>query len=544
MKMDNKLDQEKIQQNSLPTSFEQDSQNCCNSVNSVNYNINNIAETINSLSINQINEVKNLFDSEDDVKKFYEIENAIENTLINMKNQLLLGIGIGLSNIKEHILLDKYKKEFKKKGILLRTNRKVKITIISKNGKITYSRYVLRPSTKEDYDKLVANNEKTNIIPLDDYIGINKFNYKITPSAMLQIAYWATYLLSYHAAVDILKSLYNIDISYETVRSVTNDIGKIVFDEDIKKAENTFELYNKCKLKHYKNNHILYIETDGAMINIHNNEDKIKLLDLDFLEKDETKKSKTGWRENKLGMVFSSDNMVIKSKKDTKSDKDNFNEDQIIDDDDDDMSYKLLKREYVSYIGSVDEFQKLLFNCAIKNGYGQYGTTVLLSDGATWIRNMQQTYFCDAIHILDFYHLSEHIYEFAKNYFNENKEKYISWAKNAKKAFREGYYKKILPEIKKMQSKVKNSNFNFYNYIINNKDHINYLEYKKQKLYIGSGHIESGNKSVMQERLKRPGMIWTKDIAQNLLALRTKLKSNLWQTEVVQNILVHCYNSD
>jgi hypothetical protein len=48
------------------------------------------------------------------------------------------------------------------------------------------------------------------------------------------------------------------------------------------------------------------------------------------------------------------------------------------------------------------------------------------------------------------------------------------------------------------------------------------------KLYIGSGHIESGNKSVFQERLKRYGMIWNKDIAQNLLTLRCKIKSNLW----------------
>jgi hypothetical protein len=46
------------------------------------------------------------------------------------------------------------------------------------------------------------------------------------------------------------------------------------------------------------------------------------------------------------------------------------------------------------------------------------------------------------------------------------------------------------------------------------------------KLYIGSGHIENGNKNVFQET-KRPGMIWNKEIVQHLLTLRYKIKSNL-----------------
>jgi hypothetical protein len=100
-----------------------------------------------------------------------------------------------------------------------------------------------------------------------------------------------------------------------------------------------------------------------------------------------------------------------------------------------------------------------------------------------------------------------------------------------------------LPEIKEMQKKVSllGNSFDLYNYIKNNIDNIDYAKYRKMGLYIGSGHIESGNKSVVQERLKRPGMRWSYDGAQYLISLRTKLKSNLWHE--VEEIILNHYNN-
>jgi hypothetical protein len=75
---------------------------------------------------------------------------------------------------------------------------------------------------------------------------------------------------------------------------------------------------------------------------------------------------------------------------------------------------KIQKREYVSYVGAVNEFRKHLVACAMRNGHGIYEETVILSDGATWIRNMTEELFPDARHILDFFHLSENVHEYAK----------------------------------------------------------------------------------------------------------------------------------
>ena len=40
--------------------------------------------------------------------------------------------------------------------------------------------------------------------------------------------------------------------------------------------------------------------------------------------------------------------------------------------------------------------------------------------------------------------------------------------------------------------------------------------------------IESGNKVVVQKRLKQAGMRWSKDGAQEIVALRAKYESNKW----------------
>ena len=74
---------------------------------------------------------------------------------------------------------------------------------------------------------------------------------------------------------------------------------------------------------------------------------------------------------------------------------------------------------------------------------------------------------------------------------------------------------------------------NIYSYLINNKNCINYPEYVSKGYFIGSGAIESGNRSTMQERLKLPGMRWDITTAQYVLSAKMKYDSGLWDSYVV-----------
>jgi hypothetical protein len=250
---------------------------------------------------------------------------------------------------------------------------------------------------------------------------------------------------------------------------------------------------------------VLYIQADGAALNTRTKD-----------------KEGSTWRENKLGMVFSSDQIKrrVNKKGETVS--------------------KIEKKEYTSYVGSAQEFKKHLFACAVRNGYGRYKETVLLGDGAIWIRTIAEELFPDAIQILDLFHLCENIYHYAKAIFKNDETKYKPFAEELIEKFKNGEKNAALKIIKSLKNrKLPKGTVNLCTYVANNINKVDYKEYKEKGYYVGSGAIESGNKVVLQKRLKLAGMRWNDLSAQYLLSLRAKFESNLWRTCVVDRLLAH-----
>ena len=67
-------------------------------------------------------------------------------------------------------------------------------------------------------------------------------------------------------------------------------------------------------------------------------------------------------------------------------------------------------------VGNVNEFKKFLFSAAAKAGYGKIKEVVLVGDGAQWIWNLCEELFTDAVQILDYYHLTENVNNYANIY--------------------------------------------------------------------------------------------------------------------------------
>jgi len=57
-------------------------------------------------------------------------------------------------------------------------------------------------------------------------------------------------------------------------------------------------------------------------------------------------------------------------------------------------------------------------------------------------------------------------------------------------------------------------------YFANNAARMNYPAFRRQHLFVGSGVIEAGCKTVIGDRLKQSGMFWTVNGANAILALR------------------------
>ena len=195
---------------------------------------------------------------------------------------------------------------------------------------------MLRPKTRKDSDLLLKLDKTTAVVPMDHYLKLTDLPFKITATAMLEAAFWAQNQCSYQAAEEALFRSRKIRINDDTIRLITNTIGELVFKKDCEDAETAYNKMTTGNLSFpYNKSGVLYIETDGASINT-------RYKDNDG----------STWRENKLGVVFSSDNIYSWHSKRGE------------------LQHQIQKKEYVSYIGSVEEFQKHLLACALRNVMG------------------------------------------------------------------------------------------------------------------------------------------------------------------------------
>ena len=154
---------------------------------------------------------------------------------------------------------------------------------------------------------------------------------------------------------------------------------------------------------------------------------------------------------------------------------------------------------------------------------------------------MVEELFPDAQQILDYYHLCENVYTFAKALFNLDESKYVPWAKSICAYLKASQYKLVLQELEPLKDKKPNGcPVNLYGYITNNIKNIDYATYQKKGYFIGSGAIESGNKLILHDRLKRAGMRWNTTTAQAMLTLKTKAESNIWFRDVEQPFISQC----
>jgi hypothetical protein len=363
------------------------------------------------------------------------------------------------------------------------------------SGKLNMSRsvYRLEAIKKDESGKVVSVEKREPIALLDEYLRIENLPFKMTERMMAETADWGESQRSYEMAEKKMKEKCGYCVSSEYIRQVTDYVGGRFFEKDKEKAKDLDKNLLNTPYTHKKAG-ILYIMVDGAAINT-------RITD----------ENGSTWRENKLGLLFNS-NDLHKRKAKSASEKD--------------IHYDIMKKDFCTYLGGVDGFKKHLYECALRNGYGEYETTILVSDGAAWIRNMAEELFPDALQILDLFHLKENIYTFSKYLFNDNADKYVPWAENLISLAENSRTDELLKQLEQYEfSGLPAGTVNIRNYVYNNRKKIDYAGYRAKGYYVGSGPIESANKRVLQRRCKQAGMRWNCPSAQHMLTLCARVAS-------------------
>ena len=105
------------------------------------------------------------------------------------------------------------------------------------------------------------------IVPLDEYLGIDKLPFKVSIRAMIEIAFWGQNQPSFKRAKEIINKVLNIDICVSNVLKITEYIGKIVFDYNYNKALKIWENRANIDINYASKKGTLYIQADGAAVN-------------------------------------------------------------------------------------------------------------------------------------------------------------------------------------------------------------------------------------------------------------------------------------
>jgi hypothetical protein len=160
-------------------------------------------------------------------------------------------------------------------------------------------------------------------------------------------------------------------------------------------------------------------------------------------------------------------------------------------------------------------------------------TFVFISDGARWIRDYISDFYPQAIQIIDFYHVKEHIAKFAKiSKIEANKR--TGWIEDISKLLLDSDLESVIAQINQVQvaKKAYGEKVSLLHYLTGNAYRMDYKYYRSQGWLIGSGPIEAAQRTVVQQRLKLSGQRWTIKNAQNILNLRASNLSNQCKTVI------------
>lgn len=183
------------------------------------------------------------------------------------------------------------------------------------------------------------------------------------------------------------------------------------------------------------------------------------------------------------------------------------------------------KSEFWGHLGGKDGFFEL-----IEPRIGLLSNLVVVSDGAAWIWKWVGENFPNAIQILDSFHAFEYLTPYAKEQFRDQ-TKAKEWVEEQKELLKADEVEQVIDNIRTAfppTKAAKEQQKRISTYFTNNKGRMKYKTYTDQGLQIGSGPIESANRTAIQHRLKRSGQRWTIPGAQAVINIRTAQLSGKW----------------
>jgi hypothetical protein len=205
----------------------------------------------------------------------------------------------------------------------------------------------------------------------------------------------------------------------------------------------------------------------------------------------------------------------------------------------DEQGFAVRDPESTSFVGAIEkseEFGWRIYAEAVRRGLHEAERVVVLGDAAEWIRTIKEQHFPQALQIVDLYHAREHVAELCKYLFGSDESLIVRLRTRWWTWLDEGKVERIVEEASKnlpasLNKEKAAKEISFLNV---HKELMRYNQFRKQGLFVGSGVMEAGCKSLIGQRMKQSGMEWSVRGANAIIALRCVIKSGrlqeYWET--------------
>jgi hypothetical protein len=186
---------------------------------------------------------------------------------------------------------------------------------------------------------------------------------------------------------------------------------------------------------------------------------------------------------------------------------------------------------YIATFEPAAAFQRLVRAEGIRRGADHVRQLTITGDGAAWIWNLAAAAFPEATHIVDLYHAREHLHSLTRSLEFMLPDRKDEWLAARLEDLDYGDIDGIEAAVRAypLEGIKKDEVERALGYFLNNAPRMRYKWFRSRGLFVGSGVVEAGCKSVIGQRLKQAGMHWTIAGADAIIALRCREASSTWE---------------
>lgn len=185
---------------------------------------------------------------------------------------------------------------------------------------------------------------------------------------------------------------------------------------------------------------------------------------------------------------------------------------------------------YFSRLADADTFQRLSLVETHRRGVETAQAVGAVTDGSEWIQGFVDYHRADAVRILDFPHAGEHLNGVGQLFFGEGSPQAQIWLVEQLHQLKYAGPTPVLAEVRRLVAarSEQTDMATHLAYLEKRAAHMEYPAFQAAGWPIGDGAVESGNKLVVEARLKGSGMHWARDHVNSMLALRNIVCSDRW----------------